>query len=155
MAQTSKVRIKDMSIDPSSIKLPEKYRIDKNTLENQSTSEKKDNGGFETMVDRFNKKKPKKPPELRQSHHRGHGRISNWVCVKNTITSEVLRVRREDAEKKLIPTGKYQYTNKTEWRNFINKNTENAESTKRNNKTLKKANRKKKNSNKKNIKESC
>lgn len=122
MAQTSKTRIKDMSIDPASIKLPEKYRVEQN--ESSTTTEKPETGGFETMVDRMNKKKPKKPPELRPSHHHGHGRISNWVCVKNISTSEVLRVRREDAEKKLLPTGKYQYTNKTEWRNFVKKKDE-------------------------------
>lgn len=121
MAHTSKTRIKDMSIDPNSVKLPDTYKIDihSSPSETSTPTTTPDNGGFETLVDRIQKKKPKKAPLFRQSHHRGHGRISNWVCVKHLLTNEVIRVRRKDAETTLIPSGKYQYTNKTEWRAFV------------------------------------
>lgn len=145
MAKTSKTRIKNINIDPHSIKLPDKYKIDKDstTVSNEESKREKNNeSSFETMVEKYNRKKPKKPPERRPSHHRGHGRISNLVCVKDMKTSEIFKVRREDAEQKLIPTGRFQYTSKTEWRNFLAQ--QQKDSSLKTDETKKKSHRKKK-----------
>ncbi|MCS7317592.1 MAG: hypothetical protein NZZ41_04675 [Candidatus Dojkabacteria bacterium] len=106
------------------INLPAHHRVESQAStpveqNNQQSEQQQKDTKFETLVEKYNKKKPKKAPQFRPSHHHGHGRISNWVCVQSTTSSEVLKVLREDAEQKLIPTGKWRYCSKKVWRDYV------------------------------------
>lgn len=168
MAERSKTRIKDMTINLSDIKLPEKYRID-NNVGNSNVGNSKEivnstltnevSGGevkFETMVERFNKKKPRKPAYLRPSHHCGHGKISAYVCIKkieNGVVTEVIRVSREEAKNK-VASGIWFYCPKKEWKEFIrNNNCGSTQKEETNNNKKKKVKNNKEKKNKRNSKE--
>ena len=91
-----KHRLNDMSIDPSTIK--------KSTVTETTTE-----GNKVVKV-----KKERKDPSRYPSHHRGHGKVSNWVCVKRE--GEVQRVARATVEK-LLAQG-WNYCPRKEWKAF-------------------------------------
>jgi hypothetical protein len=90
-----KNKLTDMSIDPSTIK--------KGTSETEETS-----SGEVKRV-----KKARKEPYRYISHHRGHGKVSNYVCVKKG--DEVKRVARATVEELFISNG-WAYCPKSEWK---------------------------------------
>lgn len=93
-----KHRVKDMSFKPEEVKVKSKEP------EVAETGDKK-----AVVVTR----KERKSPDRRPSHHRGHGKVSNWVCVKKG--DEVLRVQRATVEAKYINAG-WNYCPRKEWK---------------------------------------
>lgn len=92
-----KHRLNDMSIDPSTIKVKPQAT---------ETAEGK----------KVKAKAPRKDPSRYPSHHRGHGKASNFVCVKRN--GVVAKVERVTAETKYIAAG-WQYCPRNEWRKYL------------------------------------
>lgn len=96
-------KLQDMSIDPSKLKIKQKEEV------TPVASETK--GKVTPSI-----RKEKRSPDKRPSHHRGHGKQDNWVCV--TKGEEVLRVERKTVEAKYISQG-WNYCSKTLWRQKV------------------------------------
>jgi hypothetical protein len=90
-----KNRLNDMSIDPSTVK--GKGEVTEVT-----------EGGKKVLK----VKKERKDPKYYPSHHKGHGKVSNSVCVKKG--EEIRKVERVTVEK-LIEQG-WNYCSKKEWK---------------------------------------
>ncbi len=87
-----KHRLNDMSIDPSTIKKKVEVSSEGNKV--------------------VKAKKERKDPSRYPSHHKGQGKVSNWVCVKKG--DEVQKVARATVEK-LITQG-WNYCPRKEWK---------------------------------------
>jgi hypothetical protein len=97
----TKIKTVDMSIKPEDMKKSKEPEV------TVATSDKKT-----APVAR----KEKKSPDRRPSHHRGHGKVDNWVCVNKG--DEVLRVERKTVEAKYINQG-WNYCPKSLWKQKV------------------------------------
>lgn len=60
-------------------------------------------------------KRTRKAPKYRQTHHRGHGLVSNTVCVSRDDGKTAVKMSRTSADK-LVASGLAKYAPKSLWR---------------------------------------
>lgn len=98
----AKNKLNDMSIDPNKVKV--------------KTSTQEVTQGDSKEPKKVKVVKARKDPKYYISHHKGHGKMSNWVCVKKG--EEVLRVERATVEKEYIANG-WAYCPKKEFKKTL------------------------------------